>query len=207
VTTTEKVNLKVEQGRVTRRLLLDTARQVFTDQGYDNVSAEELVTAAGVTRGALYHHFDDKQDLFRTLVIEIEGELDEKIRRAAEKAETPWGLVEAGVQAALDACLAPDVARIVMLDGPSVLGWDGWDQIDAEFGMKQTTLGLEILRSDGEIVGKPLEPLARMMVALLNGACRAVAQSDDPKATRDEMFPAVMSLLEGLRVRRLSRPT
>jgi AcrR family transcriptional regulator len=196
----EKVNLKVEQGRVTRRSLLDAARRLFGEQGYENVSAEELVTAAGVTRGALYHHFEDKKDVFRTLVVEVEEELDGRIRAAAEQAETPWGLLEDGVRAALEACLERDIARIVMLDGPAVLGWDGWDAVDADFGIAQATLGLQVLQGEGVVAEQPVEPLARMVVALLNGACRFVAQSADPRAAVDEVHPAVMSLLAGLRV-------
>jgi AcrR family transcriptional regulator len=198
--TPEKVNLKVEQGRQTRRKLLDAARRVFGEQGYDQVSAEELVAAAGVTRGALYHHFDDKKDVFRTLVVELEEELDLRIRKAAESAADPWDIMEKGVRAALEACLEPDIARIVMLDGPAVLGWDGWDEVDADFGIAQVTLGIQMLQSDGLVARQPVEPLALMVVALMNGACRTVAQSDDPKATVDEVYPAVMSLLAGLRI-------
>lgn len=194
-----KPNRKVEQGRATRRLLLDTARRVFAEHGYEDVSAEQLVREAGVTRGALYHHFADKRDLFRTLVVEVQEELDERIREAAGEAGTGWQLVEAGVQAAMEACLEPDVARIVLLDGPAVLGWDEWDRLDAEFGMAQTRAGLEILMAEGVVAEQPIEPLARMMVALLNGACRAVAQSDDPKATLAEVQPATLLLLGGLR--------
>jgi AcrR family transcriptional regulator len=197
-----KVNLKVEQGRVTRRTLLDTARRVFAERGYDNVSAEELVAEAGVTRGALYHHFDDKKDVFRTVVIEMEADLDQRITEAALTSETTWGTLEAGTRALLEACLEPDVARLVMLDGPAVLGWDAWDEIDAEFAIKQVSLGLEVLVADHVIAEQPILPLARMMVALLNGACRDVAQSDDPRATLEQVLPAVMSLLAGLRIDR-----
>jgi AcrR family transcriptional regulator len=198
----EKVNLKVEQGRVTRRTLLDTARRVFTERGYDNVSAEELVAEAGVTRGALYHHFDDKKDVFRTVVIEMEAELDRRVTEAALTSETTWGTLEAGTRALLEACLEPDVARIVMLDGPAVLGWDDWDEIDAEFAIKQVSLGLEVLVVDQVIAEQPILPLARMIVALLNGACREVAQSERPRATLEQVLPAVMTLLEGLRLER-----
>jgi AcrR family transcriptional regulator len=198
----EKVNLKVEQGRVTRRTLLDTARRVFAERGYDNVSAEELVAEAGVTRGALYHHFDDKKDVFRTVVVEMEADLDRRVTEAALTSETAWGTLEAGTRALLEACLEPDVARIVMLDGPAVLGWDDWDEIDAEFAIKQVSLGLEVLVVDQVIAEQPILPLARMIVALLNGACREVAQSEDPRATLEQVLPAVMSLLEGLRLQR-----
>jgi AcrR family transcriptional regulator len=201
-TSTEKVNLKVEQGRITRRKLLDTARRVFTARGYEHVSAEDLVAEAGLTRGALYHHFDDKKALFRTLVVEMQVELDGRIQGAALQADTTWGLIEQGVDAALETCLDDDVARIVMLDGPAVLGWDDWEELDAEFGRKQATLALEVLMAEGVVAEQPREPLALMMVALLNGACRAVAQSDDRPRTLAEVRPSVMTLLNGLRIDR-----
>jgi len=194
------VNLKVEQGKVTKRKLLDTARRVFTEHGYDQVSAEQLVSEAGVTRGALYHHFDDKRDLFRTLVWEMEQQLDERVTEAAIAATTPWGAVEDGTTALLEACLEPDVARIVMLDGPAVLGWDAWDEIDAAYAIKQVSLGLEVLMIEKVIEQQPMQPLATVMVALLNGACRAIAQSDDPRTTLAEVRPATLRLLEGLRI-------
>lgn len=194
------VNLKVEQGKITRRKLLDTARRVFTEKGYEQVSAEELVSEAGVTRGALYHHFDDKRDLFRTLVWEMQEQLDHRITEAALQAGTAWGAMHDGTAALLQACLEPDVARIVMLDGPAVLGWDAWDEMDAEFAIKQVSLGLEVLMVEKVIDQQPVPPLAKMLVALMNGACRAVAQSDDPATTLDEVQPALMRLLEGLRI-------
>jgi len=197
---TGKVNQKVEQGRVTRRTMLDTARRVFTEQGYENVSAEELVAEAGVTRGALYHHFADKPAVFRELVYEMEAELDERVTEAAQQADTAWGALELGTKALLEACREPDFARIVMLDGPSVLGWDAWDEIDAEFAVKQVSLGLQVLVAEGVVAPQPVAPLAKALVALLNGACRAIAQSDDPQQTLDEVQPAMMSLLVGLRI-------
>jgi AcrR family transcriptional regulator len=194
------VNLKVEQGKITKRKLLDTARRVFTEQGYEQVSAEQLVSEAGVTRGALYHHFDDKRDLFRTLVWEMEHELDERVTDAAIGASGAWGAIEDGTSALLEACLEPDVARIVMLDGPAVLGWDAWDEIDAAFAIKQVSLGLEVLMVERVIDEQPVPPLAKVMVAMLNGACRAIAQSDDPRTTLAEVRPATLRLLEGLRI-------
>jgi AcrR family transcriptional regulator len=198
--TSDKVNLKVEQGRITRRTLLDTARRLFAEQGYEHVSAEQLVAAAGVTRGALYHHFDDKKDVFRTVVVEMEAELDQRISEAALGADSAWGTIEAGTRALLEACLEPDVARIIMLDGPAVLGWDDWDEIDAEFAVKQVSLGLEVLVTDHVVAEQPILPLARMIVALLNGACREVAQSDDPQATLEQVRTPLMTLLAGLRI-------
>jgi hypothetical protein len=83
-----------------------------------------------------------------------------------------------------------------------VLGWDAWDDIDADFAIKQVSLGLQVLVVEQEIEDQPIEPLARMIVALLNGAARAVAQSDDKQATLDEVLPAVLRLLSGLRTSR-----
>ncbi len=139
---------QAERRAATRLALLDAARSAFAERGYHGAAAEEIVRRAGLTRGALYHHFEDKKDLFRAVVDEMEGEIDKKIEEA-ERAQS--GLPEAvmaGYRVFLDAALDPEMRRTFFLDGPSVLGWE-WHEIDARHAVGKIEEGLESLIGEG----------------------------------------------------------
>src|SRR2546423_14950594 len=119
-------NRRVEQGMATGAHLVGTARELFAARGYADVATEEIVRAAGVTRGALYHHFRGKEDLFRAVFEEVERDLTERIAQVAFAEQDPWKLIRAGAAAFLDACLEPEAQRIALMDAPSVLGWEEW---------------------------------------------------------------------------------
>jgi AcrR family transcriptional regulator len=181
----------------TRRALLDAARSLFAEKGYHGTAAEEIVGRAGLTRGALYHHFEDKKDLFRVVVDEMEGEIDEEIE-AAERAEP--GLPEAvmaGYRAFIDAVLDPEMRRTFFLDGPSVLGWE-WREIDARHAVGKIEEGLEALIAEGFVEPQPVGPLARLINGTLLEAAFFVAASEDPEAARDEVWGAMERLVGGL---------
>ncbi len=193
------VNRKVEQGIATRRHLLDVARRLFVEDGYASVSTETLVHEAGLTRGALYHHFADKRDVFRALVDEVNAELDQRVARAALTRKTPWTRFVAGITGYLDECLDPVIARFLLLDGPATLGWDEWEQRDMQYSLRSVGFGLRALMASGDIPEQPVEPLAIVLVGALNQMGRAIARSPDPVTTRDELAAAIRSILEGLR--------
>jgi len=181
----------------TRRALLDAARSLFAEKGYHGTAAEEIVGRAGLTRGALYHHFEDKRDLFRVVVDEMEGEIDEEIE-AAERAQP--GLPEAvmaGYRAFIDAVLDPEMRRTFFLDGPSVLGWE-WREIDARHAVGKIEEGLEALIAEGHMEPQPVGPLARLINGTLLEAAFFVAASEDPEAARDEVWGAMERLVGGL---------
>jgi len=126
---------QAERAADTREALIAAARSLFADPGFADAALETIVRDAGVTRGALYHHFDDKQALFRAVLEAIESEVAERMRSAAAEAADPWDQVRAACRAYLDACLERDVQRIVVLDAPSVLGWHTWCEIDRKYGL------------------------------------------------------------------------
>lgn len=192
---------QAERRAATRRALLDAARSLFAEKGYHETAAEEIVRHAGLTRGALYHHFEDKKDLFRAVVDEMEGEIDEEIE-AAERAES--GLPEAvmaGYRAFIDAVLDPEMRRTFFLDGPSVLGWE-WREIDARHAVGKIEEGLEALIAESFVEPQPVGPLARLINGALLEAAFFVAASDDPEAARDEAWGAMERLVGGLMHRR-----
>jgi AcrR family transcriptional regulator len=170
---------------------------MFAEKGYHETAAEEIVRRAGMTRGALYHHYEDKKDLFRAVVDEMEGEIDEEIE-AAERAqpELPKAVM-AGYRAFVDAVLDPEMRRTFFLDGPSVLGWE-WREIDARHAVGKIEEGLEALIAEGFVEPQPVGPLARLINGTLLEAAFFVAASEDPEAARDEVWGAMERLVGGL---------
>lgn len=188
---------QAERRASTRRALLDAARSLFAEKGYHGTAAEEIVRRAGVTRGALYHHFEDKKDLFRAVVDEMEDEIDEEIEEAERAATSLPEAVMAGYRAFIDAVLDPEMRRTFFLDGPSVLGWE-WREIDARHAVGKIEEGLEALLAEGLMEPQPVKPLARLINGALLEAAFFVAVSEDPEAARDEVWGAMERLLGGL---------
>jgi AcrR family transcriptional regulator len=192
---------KAEQAEATRGALLNVARGLFAERGFADVSTEEIVQRAGVTRGALYHHFRDKRDLFRTVFETVEQEVAEKIAEAALSETDPWEQQKVALRAFLDVCLEPAVQRIVLVDAPSVLGLTDWRDIEAAYGLALVRAGLQSVMDAGLIEKQPLEPLAHLLFGALTEAGMMIARAEDVEAARAEVGESVERLLEGLRVK------
>ena len=201
-----KRNKKVEQSEVTQGALLRVARELFTDKGYANTATEDIVQRAGVTRGALYHHFRDKEDLFQAVFEDAERGLVETVRAAVASAQTdPWQGFLVGCQAFLDACLEPAVQRIVLLDAPSVLGWETWRRIDAEYGVGLVRQSLQAATDAGYVDLLPVDPLAHILLGALTEAAMVIARAEDVRAARAEVGAVVDRLLQGLKAAKTIR--
>jgi AcrR family transcriptional regulator len=181
-----------------------TARRLFTERGYADVSAAEIVTAAGLTRGALYHHYSDKRDLFLAVFVELEAELNAEIGAAAAGVPDPTDLgvvMAAGLDAFLSACERSDVLRIGLTDAPAVLGWRTWRQIETEHGLGLLTGLLEAGMAAGLMVRQPVRVLAQLMLSALIEAALLVAEAqgtDGLDAVRTEVRQALVTLFAGL---------
>ena len=187
-----------ERSRVTRAALVATARGLFAERGYAQVPAEEIVTAAGVTRGALYHHFADKQQLFRAVFEELEGEVSAEIAAAIAAApDRPTGMV-VGLGRFLDVCQRPEVAQIALTDAPAVLGWQTWREIEAHHGLGVIAEGLEAAARDGLPVPAPMPVLAQLVLSAVIEAALLVTHAADPKAARADAEQALLTLLSGM---------
>jgi AcrR family transcriptional regulator len=197
-----KPRRKAEQSEATRRLLLDVARELFAERGYAGTATEEIVARAGVTRGALYHQFRDKEDLFLAVYEEVEFELAQKIvdglRTRIISGADAWEQIRAGNEAFLDACLDPAVQRIALLDAPSVLDAASRREIN-QYGLGLIRRGLEMAIEQGLIEPQPIEPTAHLLRAVLNEAALLLARSPDSSAARPEIGAAVDRLISGLR--------
>jgi AcrR family transcriptional regulator len=187
-----------EQSGATRAALVEAARDLFARRGYAAVSTEEIVGRARVTRGALYHHFEDKRDLFRAVYEDLERGLAERLTAAAAAEPRAERHLEVGCEAFLDACLEPAVQRIVLTDGPAVLGWELWREIDAQYGLGLVRTALEIAMERGYIARQPVTPLAHLVLGALNEAGLYIARAPDAKKARGEVGAGVRRLLEGL---------
>ena len=175
------------RSEATRRQLITAARRLFGARGYAAVGTEEIVRAAGVTRGALYHQFRDKADLFAAVAEEVEAEIAEQIAAgAAEAAADPVGALRAGARLFLQMCAEPEVERIILLDAPAVLGWEAWRDLAGRYGLGLIQLALQSAIDAGAIVPQPVIPLAHVLVGALDECALYVARAADPAAAREE---------------------
>lgn len=192
---------KAAQREATTSALIHAARTLFADRGYANVGTEAIVHQAGVTRGALYHHFrGGKEELFRAIVVQVSAEMAQRVRSVARSTDDPWDALVGGIDAFLDACALPDVQRILLVDGPAVLGWDVWRTIDEDYGLGLIEGVLQRAIDAGRLPPQPARAAAHVLLGALDEAAMVVARADDPLAAREEMGQTVHRLLEGLRV-------
>jgi AcrR family transcriptional regulator len=185
--------------RDTRRALLDTARRIFTRDGFQATRTEEIVEESGLTRGALYHHFRDKEDLFRAVHEEVLGEVAPLLwRRSADPAVSAWTLFRANSEIYLEAASTNEAYRqIVLVDGPAVLGWRYLS--DRHNGPTHTIA--EYLRGaveEGVLEPQPIDPLAHLLAALGAGSAMYVAHAEDRQEARREITRCYERFLSGL---------
>lgn len=197
--TTGKKSLKIQQGEATVLDLVAVARQLFSARGYANVSTEEIVRTARVTRGALYHHFSSKSDLFLAVFEDAQREIAGRIHQAAVAAPDPWTGLLAGCRAFLETCIDPRFQQIVIIDAPAVLGWELWRHVDAGHGLVELKNGLAELMDAGLIKPQPLDALAHLLSGAMNEAGLWIAQSPRPAQALAEAVATLEALLQALR--------
>lgn len=188
------------RSEATRAKLIEVGIELFSERGYANVGTEEIVERAEVTRGALYHHFGDKRDLFRAVHEQLEQRLVGEIGAALEQSpkEDPLEAMEVAATAVLSVAIDRKLARVTLIDAPSVLGWEEWREIDTRYGLGLAEAVLTAAIDAGRIAEQPVRPLAHLLVAALGEAAIMVATADDPERARDEIEPALRSLIRGL---------
>jgi AcrR family transcriptional regulator len=188
-----------ERTAATRAALIDAGRRLFGERGYAAVSTPEIVAAAGVSRGALYHHFHDKQALFAAVVEAVEAEVTERLAGMVAGATDPLEALRAGAAAWLDVAGEPEVRQLVLTEGPVVLGWEAWRELVTRHGLglveQVHQLGIEA----GVIAPLPVRVLAVIVGGALDEAALHVAEADDPTAARAEALAVLDRLLDGLR--------
>ena len=193
---------RTEHAADTREALVAAARRLFAAHGFDGTGTEQIVAEARVTRGALYHHFRDKADLFRAAMAEAAGEValalvDEQL---AVEAASPLDDIRDGVSAFLDVCVSGgDFQRIVLVDGPRVLGNETWEELVDRYGRSLLEEWLARAIEAGDLAPVPTGALARLLIAMLTEASLTIASAADPATTRAELGEVLDRLLNGLR--------
>jgi AcrR family transcriptional regulator len=193
---------QAERTEATREALISAARQLFTERGYEDVGTEEIVRAAGVTRGALYHHFGDKASLLEAVYGRIEAESTERVARVVLGSElhSPLDAMKAGIEAFLEECAKPELRQIALHDAPAVLGWERWREIGAANGLGLIEASLGAAIEAGEIRPLPVKPTAHLLMGALDEAAMVLARDERPEA-RAEVTEVLVTLLEGFAVR------
>jgi AcrR family transcriptional regulator len=187
-----------ERTHATRTALLSTARRLFAERGYAQVPADEIVAAAGVTRGALYHHFADKRALFEAVFEELEAEIADEIAAAVGQADG-WASVAAGLGRFLDICERQEVKQIGLTDAPAVLGWAEWRAIESKYGLGLTVDLLRSLDESGELVSTaPVPVLAQLTLSAVIEAALLIANADDPVAARADAQNGLLTMMSGM---------
>ena len=197
--------VRQQQAEATRRRVLATARRLFGDQGYFSTGTNEIVEAAGVgTRGALYHHFADKEALFRAVFEDVEADLGAKAGMAIT-GKTWFERLGQGLHAFLDASLDGEVRRIILIDGPAVLGWDVWREVEAQHGLGAIEHMLREGTRDGSISASDPSALAHLLLSVVDEAALFIAHAEDTKQARAQAGRSLDSLLQGLATKKRDR--
>lgn len=188
-----------ERSHETTRNLVQAASETFAEKGFAATSIDDINAAARVTRGALYHHFASKSDIFRVVFEEKEQELAARIAAAAAATKDPWGAFCAGCRAFLDACLDPAIQRIVLIDGPAVLDWETIRAIESRSTLALIQRGLVGAMKSGRLGERPVEPLSHFLLGALSECAKGIARSPKPRATLKAAEAELERLLAALR--------
>ncbi|MFC9897348.1 TetR/AcrR family transcriptional regulator [Nocardia sp. NPDC127579] len=192
--------LRTQQREATRRTLLRESRRLFAAKGYGAVGLSEIVSAAGVTKGALYHTFAGKTEVFRAVLEQVQHEVGERVAAAADAEPDPWRQLRTGCDTFLTACTDPDIQRIMLIDGPAVLGWHEWRALDEAGSARHLGEALQTLVDAGILPPQPIGPLTHLLSGAMNEAALWLATTDDPAALPDTLA-TLHRLLDGLRDR------
>jgi AcrR family transcriptional regulator len=191
---------QAERTAATRALLIDAGRKLFADKGFNEISTQAIVAAAGVTRGALYHQFDDKVGLFAAVYEQVEQDLVSDIARQIMERQPldPLEAMRVAARLFLDGCSAPEVQQIVLIDAPAVLGWDRWRAVGVKYGLGVIEGMLAHAIATGAIPEQPLRPTAHVLLGALDEAALFVSRATDREKARSEMDSVCERLISGI---------
>lgn len=199
--TARKTTRRQDYSSSTKTALRDSARDLFTQHGYAGTSLDEVVAAARVTKGALYHHFPSKLALFESVFLDVQDATSKEVAEAIASSKDPWERAQIGLEKFLEVCRRPQFRRICMQEGPVALGHERWQEAErlATFGIVQRTVDDILSALDGETSGLN-EAFAVIFYGAIRSASEFVADSEDPDAASESVQNSIGALLAGLRV-------
>ncbi|NQY96844.1 MAG: TetR family transcriptional regulator [Henriciella sp.] len=186
----------------TRERLLEVATRLYGERGYSDTSIADICAELDITKGALFHHFKSKVELFREVWTRLQVEMDSEARAAAIAARSltdPYAAFMAGSRTYLKYVARKDFQQIVLIDGPYVLGLRGWYESDHDLGIQNVTAGVRYLSKKGLVAPENVEPIAIMLQSALNGAGFALLRGDDDGASSEDFYKAFETLVKSLR--------
>jgi AcrR family transcriptional regulator len=197
-TVLEMGGVRNEKAAQTRRRVLAAARRLFAEKGFFVTSTSDIVDAAGVgTRGALYSHFKNREELFLAVFEAVEADLGAKA--AVRVTGTTWhSRLDQALAAFLDASLEPEVRRILLIDGPAVLGWEKWREVDARYGLGALKLMLDEGNAEGSIAVADTDAMSHLLLSVINEAALFIAHAKQPRKARKAVGASVAALVAGL---------
>jgi len=189
-----------ERSAATRNALITAARALWGERGYAGVATPEIATAAGVTRGAMYHQYPDKAALFTAVIETVETEVMQRLSAsvAAAAPPSPAAALRIAADAWLEIATEPEIRRLVLIDGPAVLGWAAFRELGQRYGLGMTEELLTSAIDAGELRPQPVRPLAAVLLGAVDEGALLIAEADDPEAARVEVSDVVTGLLDGL---------
>lgn len=194
---------QAQRTAATRAALIAAARPLFTERGYAPVGTDEIARAAGVTRGALYHQFAGKEELFVAVFEQIEADLMARLMVGVDGADLadPVAMLHADIDGWLAACAEPEVHRIVLIEAPAALGWERWREIGRRYAVGLVEELLRNLVAAGAVAEQPVRPLAHVLIGALEEAALYAARAEDRAAATAEVRAALVQLVDGILVR------
>jgi AcrR family transcriptional regulator len=190
---------QAERREATHAVILETAARLFGEHGYAQTTVDAIATVAGVAKGAVFHYFSGKETLFEAVLEQCCAQVGRLVRAAARDAPDPLVAMDIGTRAYFTACAEPRVARIILKDGPAVLGWARWREIDERHFGRQVPFALQAAMDAGLVADQPVAPLARVLLGALTEAAVACSESEDPATSGATYADALHMLIEGLR--------
>lgn len=190
---------QASRSAATRAALVTAARPLFADKGYAAVGTDEVARAAGVTRGALYHQFAGKEELFAAVFEQVEAEISDGIAAGLlAGGGDPTRVLHDGIDAWLAVCADPEVHRIVLIDAPAAIGWERWREIGQRYGVGLVEAAVQSLIDAGVLREQPVRPLARVLIGALEEAALYAARAEDRETATREMRAALVAVVDGL---------
>jgi AcrR family transcriptional regulator len=187
-----------ERSETTKAAVIQAARSIFASRGYEAASIDEITKAAGISKGALYHHYRDKTEILAAAYEDLERELTDRVATVASKHRDPIKSLRSGCHAFVDACADSDTRRLALIDAPAGLGWHRWREIDAQYGFGLLRFGLQAAADAGRIRKDRIDARAHFLLAMMMEGALLIAAADNPVAVSRDVAKLIDEYIDAM---------